>query len=71
MTCPVKTKTLEDFVSGKYGWQSLPPQDQKAMAKELLRLRECIDADLDSGYQLLQQLRDWMDAFNLMTHRPK
>ena len=70
MTCKVKTSTLQDFVDGRYDWKSLPTHDQKAMAKELLRLRECIDADLDSGYDLLRQLKDWLDAFNVMTHRP-
>ena len=67
----VKTQMLEDFVSKKFHWKSLTPHDQMSMAKELLRLRECIDADLDSGYDLLRQFKDWLDAFNVMSHRPK
>ena len=43
--------------------------------EELLRLRGCIDADLDSGYELARSqykaFKDWLDAFNVMSHRPK
>jgi len=81
----VKTQMLEDFVSKKFHWKSLTPHDQMIMAKEVLRLRECIDADIDSGYALHTDLLEWMDqgvslslrieawleAFNVMTHRPK
>jgi hypothetical protein len=81
----VKTQLLEDFVSQRFHWKSLTPHDQMGIAKEVLRLRGCIDADIDSGYALHTELLAWMDqgvslsarleewleAFNVMTHRPK
>lgn len=69
--CGVKTSRLQDYVSGRYGWAELTPDEHMAMAKEILRLRECIDADLDSGYELLRKFKEWLDAFNVMSHRPK
>jgi len=66
----VKTSTLQDFVSGRYGWNSFTSGQQMEMARELLRLRECIDADIDSGYDLLRKFKEWLDAFNIISHRP-
>ena len=42
MTEAISQSTLETFVSGKHGWQCLPPHLQKAMAIELMKQREMI-----------------------------
>lgn len=81
---------LEEFVTQKYNWGGIGQHRQFQMAKELLRLREAIDADIDSGPELIHrvgqlsqeihaiadkanalavELKDWLDAFNTLTHR--
>lgn len=65
---------IQTLVSGAHGWHTLPPHDVVEMARWILaqgKTRERVDTFFDTGYELLKQQKDWLDAGNLIIHRPK
>jgi len=74
----VDAQLIDDFITGRYHWNSLPSHIQKAgftelarARKEIQRLRDCIDAAIDADCDMIKARSAWHDAFNLMTHRTK
>ena len=45
--------------------------DLASMTAERDILRERVDCHIDTAYDLAQTLRDEVDAFNVLCHRPK
>ena len=65
---------LQTLVDGSHGWHTLPPHDVVEMAKWILgqnKTRERVDTFFDTGYELLRHQKEWLDAGNLIIHRPK
>lgn len=75
---------IRSLLSGEHGWPTLPPHDVKEMARWIeehevyetrlehkhCQTRERVDAFFDSGYELLIKQKEWLDAGNMMIHRP-
>lgn len=63
----IEDHVLETFVSGKYHWQSLSPQKQKAMAVELLKHRFMHELMLQFMGELIADNEAWKKYRELLT----
>jgi hypothetical protein len=55
-TDPVSDDRLETFISGKYNWKSLLPDEQMSLAVEVMRLRYLMGKQFEFISESLEQM---------------
>ena len=55
-TEPVSDERLETFISGKFHWKSLLPQEQMSLAVEVMRLRYLMGKQFEFISESLEQM---------------